>query len=126
MSDTILIIGTRAIAAVLGVGRNRLLSWLANPEMGLPASNLILPGRWVATRQNLIDWSNSYFIPQNQMTDCQPGQVDLKNKSAGLRKPLAGPKDNAACTVGLLDAPSSVGRAIKRPSSPKKHGQFCS
>lgn len=73
MPDPILIIGTRAIAAVLGVGRNRLLAWLNNPEMGLPASNRLIPGRWVATRQNLLDWSNSYFSPSKGLCASKTG-----------------------------------------------------
>lgn len=78
--DSILIIGTREIAATLGIGRNRLLRWLNDPEMGLPVSNQIIPGRWVATRQNLVEWSNAYFYigpdpAHGQMAGAKPSKA---------------------------------------------------
>lgn len=90
MADPILIIGTRAIAAVLGVGRNRLLAWLNNPEMGLPASNRLIPGRWVATRQNLLDWSNSYFSPSKMLCATKIGPADLGTSQNCDAKPFKG------------------------------------
>lgn len=83
MSEPILIIGTRAIAAALGIGRNRLLAWLDDPQMGLPASRRLLPGRWVASRQNLIDWSVKYF----QADGPSPARAPAPASPEGGRQP---------------------------------------
>jgi hypothetical protein len=61
MSEPILIIGTRALAKALGVGRNQILAWLADPGAAFPAARASAKGAWVATRQNLVDWSDAYF-----------------------------------------------------------------
>lgn len=61
MTDTILIVGTRAIAKHLGIGRNHLLQWLADPAVKFPAVKMTPGGSWVSTRENLLNWSNAFF-----------------------------------------------------------------
>ncbi len=90
MTDTILIVGTRALAEALGVGRNQLLAWLADPESKIPASKTTARGSWVATRQNLTDWSNEYF-------------------SGRFRPALKAPGDQAA--AGVLSGPGRGDRS---------------
>lgn len=61
MEQPILIVGTRALARALGVGRTQIQAWLDNEQSGFPAYREHDRAPWISTRQNLIDWSNARF-----------------------------------------------------------------
>ncbi len=61
MNEAILVVGTRAMAAYLGVGRDRLQIWLSDPKFNFPAFRKGPRGRWIATRENLRAWCDDYF-----------------------------------------------------------------
>ena len=66
MVTPMLIIGTRAIAKALGVGRNRVLDWLADPDVRLPVTRAGARGHWITTQQCLQAWSEEFFARETR------------------------------------------------------------